>query len=484
MATAAVGKLWVGLDLKTGGYQKGLKRSVKMTSVAAKDMKSSFMDVFKGNLLANLVTKSFSSVVGIIKAQIGKIADQFEQLDVLAKLGRQLDISTESLAAWRQAADLAGTGASTLDSGLEKLSVNLGTAAMRGGPAADMLKEMGLNAKELAAGPLDTAFIQIADAVDGMDSAIDRAAATTALFGRAGPKIALMMEGGAKSLEEAVTSAREQGILMSEEQLAGIEAANDAVTKLRNTFSAIFAKIAGSLAPHIEVIANTLREAFSSAAGDTNTITSIVDTVANALVGMMSGLQMAAGAVVFVGAKLSKIVLWVVDKVADLIAAIPGTGGRFISEDAVKNAGAIIDRIGEVAGQQAEKGLNNVKRVISGEYQVLIDKTRKANEEAAARRKKDALEERKADVKEIGVPEPAAESAAARSTVTAGPAAALIAGSAETQAAINAAMFGEQDEADEQIVDNTARTADGIDDLAMQMKIYNKQQPAVVGFRR
>ena len=263
-SSKAVGKLWVGLDMEASGFKRGLDKSESAMKQSAGRMKGIFGSVFSGAMLGNLAAAGITRILGSIRNTITSVFDRFENLDAIAKFSRQINISSESLIAWKQAAELAGTGGDTLQKGLEKLSINLGYAADKGGPIADAIKALNLDARMLANIKLDKAFLQIADAISKENNAIQRAYLTSLLFGKAGPKIALMMEGGAKSLEDAIESARKDGILFSEDQLARIERANDAMTMMRDKWAAAKDELAIGIAPLVKVIADDLKDAFGS----------------------------------------------------------------------------------------------------------------------------------------------------------------------------------------------------------------------------
>ena len=143
----------------------------------------------------NSVNKSISSVTStalkmggalIAVAGIGGmgalIKSNLELIDDLAKTSDRLGVTTESLVAMRHASNLAGVSNETLDKGLERLNVNLWQATKGTGAQAEALEQLGLSADELARKPTEEAMGDIADAMQDVTTASQRAKIAQDLF--------------------------------------------------------------------------------------------------------------------------------------------------------------------------------------------------------------------------------------------------------------------------------------------------------------
>lgn len=392
MATSkAVGRLWVGLDMQTNGFQAGMKKVVGEAREGATKIKGVFGSVFAGSFLGNLAAGAFSKVLGAIRGQFGKVFEQFGKLDEIAKLARELGMSSEALIAWRQHAELSGVSVETFTKGLQKLQVELGKATMGATPAAAALKQLGLDAKVLAAGPLDKAFEDIADAIDKETDATKRAALLAQIFGDEGVRIARMMEGGAMSLDQAIKEARKQGMLFSRSELAMIEAANDAITKLKSTIEAIYQRIAVALAPYIEQLANKLQSAFASAATSSGSITGAVDDIMIGLELIMGGFKVIAGVLTTAGAAIASVVVTMVEAINKLAGLM---GMPLIDQDTIDAMNTAVNQAMKQTMGWVSQGAQQIANVLSGQYYADIlaaRQKRQAEQNAQAAAGKGAL---------------------------------------------------------------------------------------------
>lgn len=246
------GKAFVELTLKDDTLQAGLDKA---------------MDRIKGFAIG-----AAAAGAAVFAAASALVATQMESIDVTAKVADRLGVTTEALAGMRHAANLAGVGADEFDSTLEKLSKNLGEAAAKGGPAADALKDLGLDAKALAAIPVDQAMRQIADGIKGVGNASERSRLAVEIFGKTGQSLINVLSDGAEGFDKAQEEAEKYGLAVSRVDAAKVEAANDAITRAGAVIQGIGSKIAVELAPYIEAAANKMIELATSGEGLKNKV--------------------------------------------------------------------------------------------------------------------------------------------------------------------------------------------------------------------
>jgi len=338
MANVAVGKLWVGLDLKTQGYQAGLKKGERLAKESATSIKGTFGAMFSGAALGNLAAAGFKAAmnmainvvkmgVRLIREQLTKVFDQFAGLDDIAKTSRMLNISSEALIAWRRAADHAGLGAAKFDKALQKMQQVLGDAAMFGGEAADKLAAIGLDAQQLAKLPVDQAFLKISEALSQIEDVYLRARVAQELFGRDGSRVLLMMAGGAETLTAQIDEARTMAITFNEQELSWIESWNDAWDDVKRSVEAIYQRLAIELAPHLHEMLNAVREIFSGAGTDAETLRTIVDSIATALQVVIANLQIQVGLVQALVADVAELVARTLERMEQITGRDMGAAG-------------------------------------------------------------------------------------------------------------------------------------------------------------
>ncbi|WOI32884.1 hypothetical protein R1T40_18400 [Tritonibacter scottomollicae] len=162
-------------------------------------------------------------------AVIGKLQRTVSTLDDIGKTADKIGLTTDALQEWRTIAESAGVAQGALDSSLERFNKRLGEAQQGGGAASKMLKQLGLDAGELATAGLDEAMKQVADQIAGLADPTERAAAAAALFGREGVAMVNLLREGSAGMDRMRQEARDLGIIIDESLIRGAE---DAQTKL------------------------------------------------------------------------------------------------------------------------------------------------------------------------------------------------------------------------------------------------------------
>lgn len=149
--------------------------------------------------------------------------------DRTANAADRVGITTGLLQELRFAASQTGVPIEKLETSLERFTKRLGEAASGSGAAAKTYQGLGVSVLEADGSLRDTGAVlnDVADALAGMDSQAERAAATTALFGREGIAMTLLLGRGAKGIEEYRKQAQQLGIVIDEKVLRQAELAAD-----------------------------------------------------------------------------------------------------------------------------------------------------------------------------------------------------------------------------------------------------------------
>lgn len=234
----------VNIKANVNNFEKGLKRAERA------------MKKFGGQEWGHIV-KAFEVGSALLVGSLVMVTKHaFEVMDSTSKMSDALGIGTEALTALQYSASLAGVGTDQVNKSIQYMNKNLGQLAVIGGSQADLLKSFGLDAQELASMAPDRAFLKIADAVQKAQSPMERAAIATAAFGRSGVELIPMLMQGSQALADQRTEAEQLGIAFSRVDGAKVEAANDSLTKVGKVILGIGEKIAVTLAPMIEYVAD------------------------------------------------------------------------------------------------------------------------------------------------------------------------------------------------------------------------------------
>ena len=190
--------------------------------------------------------------IGLAGAAVGVVLltkAALQQIDALAKQAKLLGITTEKLAAFQLVAQKTGVEQKTLEKSLINVTRVVAEAAEGTGLATDTLKKLGLEAKALSQQSPDEQFLQIAEAMKGLNSQSEKVLASYELFGGRGAALLRTLEAGAAAFEEAEAKTRLYGTAISAVDAASVEEANDAFTDLGESLKGVGFDLARRFAP-------------------------------------------------------------------------------------------------------------------------------------------------------------------------------------------------------------------------------------------
>lgn len=274
-----------------------------------------------------------SSVAGLAGAAgFGMlIKNSMQTADALAKTSDALGIATEKLATLRYMGDLAGVSSEQMDEHLKKMTRSLGEAAQGGGAAAKTLAMLRLDTQQLIQLSPDQQYLAIADAINGLGTQAEKAAAASDIFGKSGINMLNVMADGSESFRQAEEEATRFGLAISRVDAAKIEMANDAFTRVGKVVEGMGNAMAITAAPLLEDIANKFVNLVGGADGFRNAAQFMTDVVLNAVGLLANGFH--ALHIVFdgIGAAFWTIVEnllkgldWLQKQVVDFINILPG----------------------------------------------------------------------------------------------------------------------------------------------------------------
>ena len=211
------------------------------------------------------VTAGFAAAGAAASAAI--VRAQLPVIDALGKTSDRLGLTTQAMGGLQHAADLAGVSQATLAMALQRFNRRVSEAADGSGEAVAALHELGLDAEILEQIPLDQAMMRVADAFGSVKSSGDKTRLAMKLFDSEGVRLLDMLQGQAKGLQDAAREADKLGLTLSRVEVAQVEIANEALTKLGSAATAVKNKFTVALAPAIEFAANMMRQLTLDALG-------------------------------------------------------------------------------------------------------------------------------------------------------------------------------------------------------------------------
>jgi hypothetical protein len=162
-----------------------------------------------GKALGTLAAAAAATSAALIKGSL-------DMIDASSDLAQTVGVNVEQFSRLAFAVDQLGdVTRDELGSALRFMVKNLSDAAAGTGEAKDAIRDLGLNAAELARIAPDQAIIKIVDAMEGFERQGDRLALTQEIFGRGNSKMALALTQGAGAFRTAITEAERYGVVIS-----------------------------------------------------------------------------------------------------------------------------------------------------------------------------------------------------------------------------------------------------------------------------
>lgn len=240
-----IARLAVSLSLETATFERNSGR-------AKREVSSLQSHVSKAG---TVIKTAFVGMAGAIAAiQFTDLAKRgLEYASSLGEVASQLGVTTKALQEYRYAASQAGVETGEMDQALSQLTRRLGDAAMGAKEPAAALERLGISVRDSNGHVRDAGdtIPLIAEGLQRIESPAERAAILVDLFGKAGQKLAPLLEGGAAGVNNLRDAAHELGLVLSEEQ---IQKADDTADKLSAMKQVLEAKIAGAVADNAESI--------------------------------------------------------------------------------------------------------------------------------------------------------------------------------------------------------------------------------------
>ena len=243
----AVGNLVANLSVNSAPFKKGLAGAKgKMKSFA-----SGMGGIMKGGVVAGL---------GLATVGVFKLTQQMGELDKIAKLSARTGFDPKTIAGFGFAVEQSGGSVESANKSLDKFTKNMGEALSGTGPAKDAIEEMGLSMADISSLSPEDQLLSVSQAISELPTEAQRAKAAFDLFGRGGQEMVGVFAGGEQGIRDFMAEADDLGLGFDKDELANVEAANDAINRMKRSFGAVFSTITVQVAPAIEGMATGIQE--------------------------------------------------------------------------------------------------------------------------------------------------------------------------------------------------------------------------------
>lgn len=350
---AQVGTLTVDLIAQTASFNSNIQKAAANLNANATRMNRSIASLQTGFDKAAAAARGLSLLAA--GAAFGTLAKQ--SLDFAASIGevaQQVGVTARDLQVYRYAATQAGLTQEEMESGLRKLTVSLGQAALGAKKQGEVFAALGISVRD-ASGHVKTAgdvLPEIANRLERIKDPAQRAAVEVALFGRAGQKLDTILSGGQKGVEEYAKRAEELGLVLSDELVGAADEAADRMAELTTQMKVNFAGVVAQNATSILALANALATLTGQAIG---------------FIAQYPRLTAALG-----GAALGA-------RVGGLPGAIVGAGGGFLAGNSLANQSADQNMDPAFRARELRSAIANYDRAKAAERDQPIFRIRQGN---------------------------------------------------------------------------------------------------------
>lgn len=234
-----------------------------------------------------------------------------DQGDAIAKMARRTGLSTEAVSELGYAADLAGTDAATLETGIRKMQIAITDAANGAKPAIETLDRLGLSASQLAGLTPDAQLEILADRLSAIADPAAKAALAQDLFGKSGTQLIPLLQDGSAGLRAMRKEAVSLGLSVGGKTAENAEMLNDAIGRLTKTLNAVVFNIGASVGPMLADLADKAAIVVAGVVDWIKKNPELVQTalqVSAAVAGIGAVLVVVGGAIVGIGAVIGGLV--------------------------------------------------------------------------------------------------------------------------------------------------------------------------------
>jgi hypothetical protein len=266
---AAIGKVSAIFTASSSGLSAGVSRASSSLKGLQKDVAGlrSGMQLLNAISGAQLLGSVASTAASYARSLVNMGQAQAEVIDSTSKMSARLGMTYGELAGLAHAGDLAGVSMDTIGKAATKADIAFVRAAQGSETAKAGFAAVGLSLADLQGKSSAERFSAITDAIAGLPTEAERAAAAVKLFGKSGAELLPLFAGGAGSIREATAEAQRFGMALTNAQGRDVEAMNDSFSKVSAAIGGIIKQVTAYLAPSITSIATTFTDFVGSIGG-------------------------------------------------------------------------------------------------------------------------------------------------------------------------------------------------------------------------
>jgi phage-related protein len=249
-----------------------------------------------GVALAAAVVAIGAAAVGTAKALTDMSVNAAAYADEILTMHSVTGMSTESLQAYKYAAELVDVSMETLTGSMAKNVKSMSNATDSTKGVGKAYAELGVSVRD-SNGHLrdsETVYWEAIDALGKVQNETERDALAMQIFGKSARDLNPLIEQGSAGIAELTDEARSMGAIMSGESLEALGKFDDSIQRLKSGGEAAKNALGMVLLPQLQVLADDgvsllgdFTRGLNEAGGDWTKIGEVVGTTVNSLVDMV-----------------------------------------------------------------------------------------------------------------------------------------------------------------------------------------------------
>lgn len=257
MASRSLGTLTIDMLLRTAGLEAGATKAER--GLARLQTRAVAVGTAMGKFIADAVTGVSR---GLYNMSLG-VARSVEQMDLLS---RQIGVSTQDMTRLQYAANqVANVSDQQFGTAMRRMTRRIAEAADGAGPAANAIRAIGLEARDLARMKPDEQFRRLADALKNTEHQGSRLRAAMAIFDTEGVPLINLLSQGADAIREYEKEADQLGVTIGEDLVNRSRAFQTELTKLNSVKRGLQQRIAAELLPTLTNLVSRFTDTEGSA---------------------------------------------------------------------------------------------------------------------------------------------------------------------------------------------------------------------------
>lgn len=352
---AVIGNISIGIRADSKGLKKGL-------------------DSGMGSL------RKFTNAVGSIGGMLGaagiavgvaKLVDGFKDMAAASvanivnttKLADRIGTTTKALSGLQYAAKMAlGTDdVQGFTDALSDMQEKIGDVTLEEGGATDILQQLGLDANTMANQDAEANFLQISEAISGMQSQAEQLHVADTLFGGEGQKMLPLLKKGKAGIKEMQDEAERFGLAFNKAEAGPLLQANHAIAQMQAQMQGFTNQIVIQTAPVVTALIDELQKFGSTGVDVSSTVSTSFQWVADAM-GLLGDIaDVIVDAFYFAQSGVTKTLAWMADAIWALFAAVDWLSANVLQTklDMADTVAAISEDLHKLSSEQWDGAMDS-----------------------------------------------------------------------------------------------------------------------------